>query len=80
MRKFFSKPVALWLALSFFMSWGAAQLRDFLIVLFPAHRSLVDRGCGLTLVFALGIFVLRPLFQHFGVGAKDSPRQGPPGG
>src|SRR3546814_8800052 len=70
MGKFLSRSVAFRLSLGLLMSFGAAQLRDFLVLRLPSHQSLADRIIGLALVLALGIFVLRPLFSHFGIGQK----------
>ena len=77
MGKLLSKPVGLLIALGLLMSFGAAQLRDFLLPRLSSHQALVDHFIGLALVLALGIFVLRPLFLHLGVGQKDSSKDSP---
>src|SRR3546814_18613171 len=59
MGKFLSRSVAFRLSLGLLMSFGAAQLRDFLALRLPSHQSLADRIIGFALVLALGIFVLR---------------------
>src|SRR3546814_2009222 len=56
MGKFLSRSVAFRLSLGLLMSFGAAQLRDFLALRLPSHQSLADRIIGLALVLALGIF------------------------
>src|SRR3546814_6723258 len=55
MGKFLSRSVAFRLSLGLLMSFGAAQLRDFLALRLPSHQSLADRIIGLALVLALGI-------------------------
>src|SRR3546814_10611410 len=77
MGKFLSRSVAFRLSLGLLMSFGAAQLRDFLALRFTSHQSLADRIIGLALVLSLGIFVLRPLFLHFGIGQRDLSKGSP---
>src|SRR3546814_18635829 len=78
MGKFLSRSVAFRLSLGLLMSFGAAQLRDFLALRLPSHQSLADRLIALALVLALGLFVLRPLFFHFAIGQSDLSKAPPP--